>query len=241
MSWSTRRVAGVLTTLLIAVLMAFIGLNLGADPGRDADVRVGRAPSEPGSAGQTSTGQTEASTSRVERIMDGLASGRSVKSFDNPAAGAAIPVVKSASNVPVGRLSIAEMELRTPFFEGVHDSVINRGPGHWPGTPLPGQPGNSVISGHRATHGAEFVDLDDLQPGHEIDVWVGGTGGEPLTYVVQGTTIVPQSRYVEFVLRQPKDPGTRMITLFACDPVWDHTHRIVVRAEAPRPGATEVG
>jgi len=233
---SFGRVASVLISVLIAVLMAFVGLNFGAATGPDDDVRVGGAPSaEPGA-----TGQAEAPKSRVERMMAGLASGRSVKSFDNPAAGADIPAIKAASDVPVGRLRISEMELRTPFLEGVHDSVINKGPGHWPGTPLPGQPGNSVISGHRATHGAEFVDLDDLRPGDDIDVWVGGTEA-PLTYQVQGTTIVPQSRYVEYVLRQPTDPGTRMITLFACDPVWDHTHRIVVRAEASPTGATQGG
>ena len=39
---------------------------------------------------------------------------------------------------------------------------LAKGPGHYPGTPLPGQIGNAAIAGHRTTHGAPFCHVDEL-------------------------------------------------------------------------------
>lgn len=39
----------------------------------------------------------------------------------------------------LGRLSIPGIGLDTPFYNGVHEEVLARGPGHWPGTPMVGQ------------------------------------------------------------------------------------------------------
>lgn len=220
--------AGFVVILLVGGLMAFVGLNLDAATGPEqsrADRRAGT---------RTDDGEQPQQVSRpalVERMIAGLQEGRRVRSPDNPATGVVVPAVQVAEDVPVGRLRIPAMGLETPFYEGVYDEVINRGPGHWPGTPLPGQPGNSVLSGHRATHGAEFENLDVLRRGDRIQVQVGGAQ-RPTTYTVRDTTIVKQSRYVRFVLRQPAARRASQITLFACDPVYDHTHRIVVRAEA---------
>lgn len=244
MTWPTvRKSVAFLAIVAIAVVVAFIAMSRGAATGPTAPARAGGAT---GTAGATSGpapavgGTEQAPKALVERMIDGLASGKKVKSFDNPVSGTVVPVVESGTTVPVGRLSIGRMNLRTPFYEGVHDEVIDRGPGHWPGTPLPGQPGNAVVSGHRATHGAEFVDLDLLQSGDEIDVQVGGSK-QPLSYSVQGTTIVSAKRYVPFVLRQPEDPDERALTLFACNPKWDSTQRIVVRAVATPSSAVKGG
>lgn len=46
--------------------------------------------------------------------------------------------------------------------EGVGQSQLAVGPGHYPGTALPGQPGNVGIAGHRIGTGAPFNDLDKL-------------------------------------------------------------------------------
>ena len=54
--------------------------------------------------------------------------------------------------------------------EGVRRRDLKKGPGHLTGSPLPGQPGNSVISGHRTTYGAPFGDLDELVAGDRIEV-----------------------------------------------------------------------
>ena len=46
--------------------------------------------------------------------------------------------------------------------EGVGTAELKTGAGHMPDTPLPGMPGNAVISGHRTTYGAPFNELDEL-------------------------------------------------------------------------------
>lgn len=38
--------------------------------------------------------------------------------------------------------------------EGVGTEELKRGPGHYRGTALPGQPGNFAVAGHRTTYGA---------------------------------------------------------------------------------------
>ena len=44
------------------------------------------------------------------------------------------------------------------------------GPGHYPGTALPGQRGTVAIAGHRTTYGAPFRHLDDLERGDRIEL-----------------------------------------------------------------------
>lgn len=46
--------------------------------------------------------------------------------------------------------------------EGVGQDELAVGPGHYPDTALPGQPGNVGIAGHRIGKGAPFNDLDKL-------------------------------------------------------------------------------
>ena len=44
------------------------------------------------------------------------------------------------------------------------------GPGHYPGTPLPGEAGNVAIAGHRTTYLHPFYNLNELVPGDAIDI-----------------------------------------------------------------------
>jgi len=234
---TTGKLIGAFIIVMVGALSAYFFLSVGSISGPSDGTSDDAARTD----GSASEGQAQAKEkpALVDRILAGLGQGRSARSFDNPATGAGVPVIKSASNVPVASLEVPKMGLRTPLFEGVHQKVIDRGPGHWPGTPLPGQPGNSVISAHRATHGAEFADLDDLSPGDPIRVRIGGQD-RSITFRVQKTSIVLEEKYVDFVTRQPSSPGARVLTLFACDPVYDSTHRIVVRAVAA-PATAESG
>ena len=54
--------------------------------------------------------------------------------------------------------------------EGVGDDDLARGPGHFPGTALPGEVGNFAVAGHRATHGEPFAHLDKLEEGDPVVV-----------------------------------------------------------------------
>lgn len=130
----------------------------------------------------------------------------------------------------VGRIEIPSVGLDVAYGEGVYAKALESGPGHWPGTPLPGEAGNSVLSGHRNTHTQPFKELDRLKHGDKILVGVGKD--DPVTFRVVNTTIIPEAKFKDFVLRQPADPRTRQVTLFACHPEGNPIFRIVVRAIA---------
>ena len=68
----------------------------------------------------------------------------------------------------LGRIAIPRIGLDVAFGEGVFAETLERGPGHWPGTPMPGRAGNSVVSGHRNTNTQPFLRIDELQPGDKI-------------------------------------------------------------------------
>ena len=181
-------------------------------------------------------------TPRVSKILNSLGDGEGPPqknlsvNTDSPAAGAAATgenvsiSFKRGRRIALGRLEIPAISLETKFFEGVQDEAVELGPGHWPGTPLPGAPGNSVFAGHRTTYTHPFEDLDLLKRGAKV--WTGLRNAKPTTYRVFNTTVVPEDEYVDFVLRQPEAEQARIITLFACTPKGSRTHRIVVQARA---------
>ena len=198
------------------------------------------------------TPSPDTSEARVTRILNSLNSekesrrsnGRNAVS-DSPAAavgGKSVPVVfERGSRAPLGQIQIPSIDLKTRYYEGVHDNAVELGPGHWPGTPWPGGNGNTVFAGHRTTYTHPFEDLDLLRTGDRIKA--GLRNAVPTTYRVLRTRVVPEAEYAEFVLKQPKNEKTRIITLFACTPKGSRTHRIVVRARAPeaRPKASRGG
>jgi sortase A len=117
-------------------------------------------------------------------------------------------------------------------------SVLAYGPGHWPGTPMPGHPGNSVFPGHRTTHSRPFWDVDKLVPGDQI---IFTTAEGRFVYEVFDSIIVRSNEM--WVVDQTSD--TRL-TIFGCHPKGRATHRYVVRsrlvsaawsAPAPAPSA----
>jgi len=161
---------------------------------------------------------------------------------DSPAAGAPAsvlpPIQFSRDASPhFGRLIIPAVGLDVGFAAGVDNGVLQWGPGHWPGTPLPGAPGNAVLSGHRTTFTKPFAELELLKPGDTVTTGVGALAGTE--FRVTGTQIVEEERYVDVVLAQPEDPNVRVrrLTLFACHPKGLSSQRIVVTAEVLPEGA----
>lgn len=123
----------------------------------------------------------------------------------------------------LGAIRIPSIELDWVLFAGVTPSTLNQGPGHMPWTPLPGQPGNSVISGHRTTYGAPFFDLDLLEPGDVIEV---ETAIGVHTYTVRDTIIVTAN---DVWVTDPK-PGA-WLTLTTCHPKFSAAQRLIIQAE----------
>lgn len=74
---------------------------------------------------------------------------------------------------PVGVLNIPEIGLTSVIFEGTSGRVLESGPGHLRDTPLPGQPGVSVIFGRRAAYGGPFSRLPWLKAGDIFTVTTG--------------------------------------------------------------------
>ena len=107
--------------------------------------------------------------------------------------------------------------------EGVARSQLKTGAGHYPTTPLPGQPGNSAIAGHRTTYGAPFHNLEILVAGDTIEV---ETALGVSIYEVRETVIV---RPTEIWVTQDR-PGA-WLTLTTCHPKLSSRQRLVVFAE----------
>jgi len=160
------------------------------------------------------------------------ASAQHASAADDPLAGAGAAAAmqpEPSSLGPVGTLRVPEIGLETAYYPGLHRTTLERGPGHWPGTPLPGDPGNAVLSGHRTASNAPFGGLDLLAAGDEVRV---STDGVEIVYHVFETLIVDAEAYVDVVLAQPAGPADRVLTMFACHPKGSTAQRIVVRARA---------
>lgn len=182
----------------------------------------------------------------VTRVLEAAAGAPRIEAAPEPPAAADSPVAGAlqggrrlaidfdrSRRVSLGRMTIPAVGLDTGFYEGVVDEAVERGPGHWPGTPWPGERGNSVFAGHRTTYTRPFADLDLLRRGARINVRM--RNGGLTTYRVFKTSIVPEAEYAAFVLRQPRDRNARTITVFACTPKGSRSHRIVVQARATWP------
>lgn len=123
--------------------------------------------------------------------------------------------------IEIGAVEIPKISLLHSVFEGITLTVIDHGPGHWPGSALPCQLGNAVFPGHRVTHTHPFLDLDLLSPGDQV---IFHMPGKKCIYKVTGTQIVkPTDLFVT-------DPTpTPTFTLIACNPKHSAAQRIVVK------------
>lgn len=125
--------------------------------------------------------------------------------------------------------------------EGVTVADLKKGPGHIPGTALPGDVGNVVLSGHRTTYGAPFERLDELAVGGLI---VLETRDQWFTYAVQNKSVVAPTA-VEVTLPVPGDPTAtpvdRLLTLTTCHPKYSARQRLIVKAALVATGAKSDG
>jgi sortase A len=136
------------------------------------------------------------------------------------------PPSDAYANVPVvqiGTIEIPKIGLVHPIYEGITLTVIDNGPGHWPGSAMPGKRGNTVFPGHRVTKTRPFYDVDKLVPGDQV---VFHMPGEDSIYKVTGTQIVvPTDLWV--VDQTP----TSTFTLIACHPKHSAAERIVIKGD----------
>jgi len=123
---------------------------------------------------------------------------------------------------PMGRIVMPSIGVSDVFVEGTGAGELRAGPGHYPGTPFPGERGTVAIAGHRTTYGAPFRHVDRLERGDRIELRM--PYGR-FTYVVERTRIVPPTE-VSVTDRVAFD----RLVLSACHPLYSAAQRIVVFA-----------
>jgi sortase A len=122
----------------------------------------------------------------------------------------------------VAHIEIPSIGVDAYVLEGTDTSTLNKGPGHYPDTPLPGQPGNAAIAGHRTMYGHVFHDLHELSVGDRI---LTGTREAITTYEVVEVLVVDDSQ-TEVV----DDTEDDRLTLTTCHPIGSAAQRLVVVA-----------
>jgi sortase A len=123
----------------------------------------------------------------------------------------------------VARLEAPAVSLRATVLEGSDDRTLRRAAGHIEDTPLPGEPGNIGIAGHRDT---TFYPVRKLKAGDRLTLT---TATHIFEYEVRDTWIVEPEDV------QVLDPTTRpALTLVTCYPfnfVGNAPKRFIVRGE----------
>ena len=109
--------------------------------------------------------------------------------------------------------------------EGVRMEIVNKGPGHYPRTVLPGEEGNSAFAAHRATHGDPFLNFEELELGDKIYL---SQKGARWTYEVRTEPEVIETD--ELWVLDDFAPG-KWLTLTTCWPKYGSEKRMYIRAE----------
>lgn len=139
--------------------------------------------------------------------------------------------------------------------EGTGTEQLKKGPGHYPGTALPGEVGNFAVAGHRTTYLAPFYNLDRVHAGNRIYI---ETRSAWFVYRVQripGTTakaqeiVSPSDVQVAYPVPDQPDPALqptlRVLTFTTCNPRYSAEQRLVIhalliesrpRSQGPPPG-----
>jgi len=122
---------------------------------------------------------------------------------------------------PIGDIRIPVIGLNQVVVEGTNTADLRKGPGHYTGTPLPGQAGNSAVAGHRTTYGHPFYNLDSVKVGDPI-----------VLTTLQGIFVYDATK--SFVV-SPSDTTVvdnviaNQITLTTCNPRFSATTRLIVQ------------
>lgn len=132
----------------------------------------------------------------------------------------------------VARLEIPSIGVDYFVLQGVDLQTLQSGPGHFPETPLPGQPGNSALAGHRSTYDAPFNLLNELKPGDEVVVTTlqGRFVYEVLPQFAEDGNTYGHRIVAPTAWEILEDKGDNRITLMGCHPRYGSSSRIVVEA-----------
>ncbi|HET6382803.1 MAG TPA: class E sortase [Armatimonadota bacterium] len=86
------------------------------------------------------------------------------------------------------RLRIPRLHVDSLVVGDTTNAALAQGPGHFPGTAMPGQVGNCAIAAHRNIWGCWFANLNELEPGDRV---ILETLKRHFVYLVTDTETVP--------------------------------------------------
>jgi len=161
-----------------------------------------------------------------------------------------IPLGQGIANIYIPRFG---RDYAFTIVQGTGEGDLEKGPGHYVGTALPGQIGDFAIAGHRVGKGEPFLNLDHLKPGDAIII---ETKSEWYVYRVMGDVArqsftepngqswvdqngVPGREVVDpsdgnVILPIPNRPGAvgnvPYMTMTTCHPKFTATQRMIVHA-----------
>ena len=122
----------------------------------------------------------------------------------------------------IAEISIPTIDVSEYVVEGTDVDSLRKGPGHYPDTPLPGEPGTAAIAGHRTTYGAPFRHIDEVHRGDPITI---DMPDGRFVYRVEQTKIVDDQD-----LSVLDRVGYQRLVLSACHPLYSAAERIIVFA-----------
>jgi sortase A len=126
----------------------------------------------------------------------------------------------------IGRIEIDRIGLDIVVVQGTDTASLEKGPGHYRNTPIPGQPGTVAIAGHRTTYLAPFRHIDQIRDGDEIRIEMPYAA---FVYTVTRHQIVDPSD-VGII----KPVGYDQLVLTACHPPYSAAHRYAIFAKLTR-------
>ena len=133
----------------------------------------------------------------------------------------------------IGHLKIDRIGLDKVLFYGTDTATLQKGPGAYPQTPLPGLGGTTGIAGHRTTYGAPFRYINEIRDGDELRVELPYA---TFTYEVEKHEIVDPGD-VQIV-----DPvGYERVVLTACHPLYSAAQRWAVFGRLARIDSFAIG
>ena len=128
-----------------------------------------------------------------------------------------------AEGTPVGEIRIPVIGINQVVVEGTATQDLRKGPGHYIGTPLPGQAGNAAVAGHRTTYGHPFYNLNVVKPGDKIVLTT--VQGIFVYDAVRSQVVSPNDGDVL------KNAFGAYLTLTTCNPRFSASTRLVVTAK----------
>lgn len=149
----------------------------------------------------------------------------SPSALDSTTAAAAKPAAEVYKPTVIGRIKIPSASINLLLVEGSSSKDLNWGAGHLTATPMPGEPGNCAIAGHRNyTFGSYFSRLGEVQIGDRITIEYNKTEYTYEAYEI--LTVLPDDTSV-----LARNGEEAILTLITCTPKGSNTHRLIIHGK----------